>query len=90
MPLATALAAAAAFALLSRILLIIEDLICAAQKAKSTSIIVFRKNPNPNQPLKQQKPLTNAFQILTTAKSLLTSLEYRLPSRGPFHSHFNF
>ncbi len=42
-PLETALAAAAAFALLSRMLLIIEDLIGVPQIAKSTSGLVFRQ-----------------------------------------------
>jgi glycosyltransferase 2 family protein len=43
MPIATALASAAAFALLSRILLIVEDLIGAPQIAKSSSMLIFRK-----------------------------------------------
>jgi len=46
MPLETALPAAAAFALLSRILLIIEDLIGVPQIAKSTSNLIFRKKPD--------------------------------------------
>jgi uncharacterized protein (TIRG00374 family) len=43
-PLTVALSSAAAFALLSRVLLIVEDLAGVPQIAKSTSILVFRKN----------------------------------------------
>jgi uncharacterized protein (TIRG00374 family) len=47
MPLATALSASAAFALLSRVLLIVEDLAGVPQIAKSTSSLVFsRKTPD--------------------------------------------
>jgi uncharacterized membrane protein YbhN (UPF0104 family) len=57
MPLEAALAGAAAFALLSRVLLIVEDLIGVPQIARSTSGLVFSKKRGIDQTQPQNPPV---------------------------------
>lgn len=62
MPLETALAATAAFSLLSRVLLVVEDLASVPQIAKSTSGLVFSKNRALNEKNTQNQDATMEFQ----------------------------